>query len=753
MKGRLRTYAFCSGLLLLVSLAFGGGFFPKRIFFFRDLTFYFYPAFQVAWQMIRQGHYPLWNPYNAYGMPLAAMADVMLYYPLTWLRVLLPHPLGFNLSIIANGYIAALATYGLARRLRLGQWAAFTTAAAFALSGPLCSLSSMINVMAGAAWMPVVLLAALWAVEQPSVWRVLVLGAAMGMQAVTGEALFCLAAAVIAMAIGALPNLQVALRVWLPAALFGSTLIAVQLLPAVEMLSKSVRLTEHFSTSQTFWSLNPLNLLETFLPGLLFESGNSSLALFLYDYDQPYLVSLYLGPLTLALAVLALCREPSRQVKGLFLCIGVLMAYGFGRHSSFIWILLHVPVVDHTRFPVKIMAGVALAVALLAGYMVDKLGQEPGAERRALEFWWVKWVLAVAVGLVLRALLAPPGVVAWLWRDLARLLSTQSALVEIFKGGAMVLLAGVAFWLARHRPKVAAGLLAVPLGLDLALAGFFNYGISPTGPVELMDFRSPLVDLAGGGSREFRIRGDASPSSKLLPILEGWSEMALGAKELRFVLWAGAPEFGVLDSRLLSLNELYGEELLLFGTQSNTWVQNCEHARLGARNIRYFITDRTSRLPGARFSKAPPCSSAGLPQGIREVTVLPTLTGQVSVWEILDWKPRVELTGGSARLLDETPNRVRVEAESASGGRLVLRDSYDSGWRVTVDGEPATIERVEQIFRAVDLPPGKHTLDFTYRPWSFVVGATLSAGALLLFLICGIGVIRGYPPQSSWSGP
>jgi hypothetical protein len=54
--------------------------------------------------------------------------------------------------------------------------------------------------------------------------------------------------------------------------------------------------------------------------------------------------------------------------------------------------------------------------------------------------------------------------------------------------------------------------------------------------------------------------------------------------------------------------------------------------------------------------------------------------------------------------------------ESPSGGILVLNDVWHPWWRATVDGADAEILRANVIFRAVPMPPGKHTVRFTFEP-------------------------------------
>ncbi|MCX2454767.1 YfhO family protein [Lacticaseibacillus nasuensis] len=54
------------------------------------------------------------------------------------------------------------------------------------------------------------------------------------------------------------------------------------------------------------------------------------------------------------------------------------------------------------------------------------------------------------------------------------------------------------------------------------------------------------------------------------------------------------------------------------------------------------------------------------------------------------------------------------------------------GWRVTVDGQPATISKALKYFIAIRLKPGQHTVAMTYRPPALGLGAAISLASAAL---------------------
>jgi uncharacterized membrane protein YfhO len=86
---------------------------------------------------------------------------------------------------------------------------------------------------------------------------------------------------------------------------------------------------------------------------------------------------------------------------------------------------------------------------------------------------------------------------------------------------------------------------------------------------------------------------------------------------------------------------------------------------------------------------------------------------------------------------------VVVETESADDALLVLTDTYYPGWRAKVDGSDAEILRADYVFRAVVLPAGNHTVEFEFKPRSFLFGAALSCLGGLIWLGWALALLRG----------
>jgi hypothetical protein len=107
------------------------------------------------------------------------------------------------------------------------------------------------------------------------------------------------------------------------------------------------------------------------------------------------------------------------------------------------------------------------------------------------------------------------------------------------------------------------------------------------------------------------------------------------------------------------------------------------------------------------------------------------------VWPDADLRSTVLLEGaptvsaprppGTVRIVRYRNTEVLVEADSPSGGWVVLNDLWHPWWFAEVDGQPAELLRANVLFRAVAVPPGKHVVRFSFRPvagaWRQLMGS------------------------------
>jgi hypothetical protein len=772
--------------------------YPKAVFlgqafYERDVHLVWRPQVEAFVRAVLSGSWPVWNPYLSFGHPMLANPHTQILYPFTWLNLILPPSAFYTVFVVAHTAFAGFGLFLLARRLGLSACAAGVAAACWIASGPFLSLGNMWIQLAGASWVPWVLLATEHALAARCPTPALLWGGSVALQLFAGSpdmSLMTLAA------VGARtlwsfrpragrPGLDLrSLAVVAGAGAFALLLSAGLWLPALDLTRHTARWTLD-SAHRTVWSVHPLGLAEIFSPVPLTDLPvDARVRGTLYDGGAPLVRSLYLGIPALALvAAAAFGAAATARRVGVLVLVGAAV-FALGRHTPLYEIAVALaPALRVLRYPSKAMVLVSLGWALLAGVGFERWrGSAPIPRGR----WW-----AAVLGPVL-ALGAAAGAVALLlgWRPdvFAAFLLPEAAISTDWRAvlapaarrfaitAALSATVGVVGLMRMRRPRRAgslAGVAAALIVLDLAVAGAT---VNPTVPAEFYRLRPPILGALHQDdlSRLFVYRypffaaapdpGSAEDPYRIARYPPGLSIDAartLGAR-LYMVPPAGGC-WGVFGSYEPDLIGLYPAPL----ADLTRWMLAAERTpldvlrflRLGAvrfvssLHVRGF--DELSAVAVYPGILARPILLLEVPGALPRTYVVGTAQaadGDRAREILLD--PRFDpsrevvlqdtaleagpLFSGRSRIIDFRPDRVRVEAELSEPGVVVLVDAYDPGWKVTVDGRPASLLRANVAFRGVRVPAGRHVVEQVYRPWTVLYGLGASAAATLV----GLAVVR-----------
>ena len=157
-------------LALFATLAFFCEYLPplKRVHLFSDIEIYHYPLQRFAFQALKEGRFPQWDPSMYCGISFAGNVQAALFYPPTWLlyaanwsRPLLPFkPMEYY--AFAHIWLAFMLCYVWLRDRRLGCFASAMGGGVFAFGGYMLWTIVHLGVLTALAWMPL----AFWGIDQ-----------------------------------------------------------------------------------------------------------------------------------------------------------------------------------------------------------------------------------------------------------------------------------------------------------------------------------------------------------------------------------------------------------------------------------------------------------------------------------------------------------------------------------------------------------------------------------------------------------
>jgi hypothetical protein len=791
-------------LALAVVLLFRESLFEGGVFFKRDLHLIWQAQVEGFVRAVTGGALPLWDPSPAFGLPLLANPAIQVLYPPTWLNLVMRPWVYYTLYAFGHVLFSAVAFHALARKWGLGPGPAVAGAGVWAFSGPFLSHVDLWHHFAGAALLPLVFLVAEPAFERRRVRDAVRLGLVFGIQILAGSPDVC-AMTVVALAVWvaivhvdwtrwraegrllSVAALSLAVAAGLSAGLW---------LAALDVVVRSSRhaLPEAI---RTYWSMHPLSLVETLVAGVpgrlpLTPAWRSVL----FESREPFIASLYLGLPALGLVGAALTVRAGRRRWALVvLGVGAILI-ALGRYAPVYGLVTAlVPPLRILRYPVKVTIVVAFAWAGLAAFGAEAWRQ--GASRR-------RWVSLVVLPLALATLVVAAVAVTQMtdrapWpslvdpgadvsrvvvlRALARELTRHTAL------GASVLVLAILRLRSGTWSYLPIALVSVLAVADLAVA---HPRPNPVAPRELYAYRPEVLDALGdpatarvysyGYSEIDKARrwlGRDGPRLERTPA--GWLPGAAMALAQQMSLSPQTPGRWGLRA---------GFDIDFWGIQAEPLAQLTRLVRLvedrPAEVRRLLQTAAVTRVvalhdvapgeltPIARFPGlfAEPIRVFAVPEPLPRAYAVGgarVRQGFHGLMALIDpsFDPRREVVlaegkdvaaspafAGSARIVGEKADRVRIEAELSGDGWVVLVDGHDPGWRVSVDGHAAPLLSANFAFRAVAVPAGRHTVEMVYRPWMALVGLPLSALTLvtaLTFLARGAPPINP-PPASPFPG-
>ncbi|MEY3209698.1 MAG: hypothetical protein RIT28_179 [Pseudomonadota bacterium] len=772
---RLERWPWAAGLFLAVAAAQAPDVLVGRgVFWSHDLRHHHHPWRHWAASRFQLGEWPLWCPEIGAGFPLAADGQTGVFYPpYAALGLLFESHTALSLAIVLHTAWAGLGGWWLCRGLGRSGLASALGGLIVMLSGFLTAHVTYAGMHAVAAWAP-------WALG--AAWR-LGRGEGGALAFAVAVAALCTAGHPQLGAIGLLSALLLFLmsRPALPAfakaglaALVGLAAAAPQLAASFELAALSARAGGVDEAFAGIGSLPPQELLNAVLPRFWGWERPADIPLTYVHKAAAYFGTgethwedcFYLGFPALALALWG-------RGRALWALAILGLLWSLGRYTPAYDLLRAVPGFDLFRFPARFSWLVTLAVAALAAGGLDRLQSDEGealARKGARLAAGALGVLVVGglLGAVALGVVEPMvrGVLLGALGDRPDGPARIDALVAGMRWNgtwglvAPALSLGALALLLRQRASAA---LVALVGLDLGVT-LYDYNprvapervtappatlaLLPEGSAASLD-RTTVIDRVVPHALDRELMSASiglvwgtHDVIALSPLRLPGHEALLGAAGLDVGLDHGPEKARQLEAGLAIAELLGARNLLTTHTLRHPRLIERGAVALEEGTVRVF--EATGALPRAFVA---PCVSWAKDEDAALATLKAVDPAQVAVL-LGEGDDRCDEAtsprGGGATITRYTPDEVTLTAQGP--GVLVLTDTHYPGWVVALDGAPTPLHRADLSLRGVLLPPGDHSVTFSYRPaWAWTLG--LGAGA---WIGLGVAAVVGLSRRMTW---
>ncbi len=779
-------------LAVVPVLYFFPALFLGKTLYFRDIYQLALPKKALLADLVLSGQFPFWDALLHGGQPFLANPVNQVFYPTNLLYLALGATTAFNLEITLHLAVAGMGTYVLTRCLGMRPSASLLAGVIYAYSGPMLSYVNHINRFYALALLPLLLVSwhLFWRARHP-LWCTVAILVEVTIWLSGGAEFALLGGALVAAWSVVFPYPSTTWRqriltlLVLQALILGA--VAIQIVPAVPVIRDSARAEGMSFASFSAWSVHPSRLFELVIPGFFGHTDTLDETAY-WGRDRvteefPYILSLYVGLLPLILAAAAVGgrssgRFPRRLVLFLAAVTGIGVTMSLGRYlPGFRAAFELVPQFSVFRFPVKFLAAALLPIALLSAMAAHFIFDSGAASRRPSRILAViTGISGIVVAVAFAVLRYAPEATVRIQEILFGIHSPLIAegLETAFGRTTLIVSLGFLVFLSRTlrvhpwQPAVIVGLVLV----DLVWAGL---PVNPTAPRSVFENELAAAAAILSFDEEGRVYSTPQPSDLVLfaPSNDPYHRYRWNLDVLNTYLpWLyGLPvvfhdDFdGLAASRIRSMTDLvtasgWQRRVPLLSAAAVRWIvshERLDHPQLeplfeipNASNRRFFVYRNLGSAPMVGFVRT--ALLAGSPEESLRLMTEPGFDPRSEV--VLDEPGTAGPPGPSA--VDTSPaeaedcqaamsvhrrtNHWTVMIDTAVAGWVVFSESFNPGWRVSLDGETTAQLHANFAFSAVFVPAGTHVVDRRHVPKGFPAGLGIS----LLSVVALVFAVRRF---------
>lgn len=716
--------------------------FEGKVIFYRDFQFITYPIRHFLWQAYQQGVIPYWTTSTFGGAPFMSTLHPGVFYPPSVLFFLNDFTLALNLYYVLHFLILGIFIFLLSRKWDLSWLAASCCGVTGMLGGLIVASTLTSNYFLSSIWLPLIF----WLYYQYEGSNRLGWFVGLVLAIFTQTLAACPEISVMTMlllylhAIVFTTKTRNRMEIFRITATLGVAVIlalglsAFQLMPTAQLLKHTFREGGLGFDFHSIFSMPPFKLTTLILtPGYDDYLTTRSLQETAGDFSG-LLHTLYMGIFGFLFICLGFLFRRDKAV-GFWLVIFLFgIFFALGKYNPLYQYIYHwIPFLELFRYPEKYLFVSSIAAIFLIGFGLDALVRN--TLKRQIKISRVLFFLILVFGAISIVALFNPR------------LEPEFPLTFII----IFSVAYVLLYFGKLKKTGFAALLFVMILSDLFIK---DAHLLPLIDRNFYEKPPLLMDILGGSAGKYRTytgRLELKPNPRVFP--PGSTRIA-GVRAAKEQLYAnlgmvygvehagGVPGLAmdiqnhIIWYQFLILSEPETRKTILKRSNVKYWIDGDSPMLHAEGGFPVILPDRIKILEGA-LPRAFLVSKMRIPEGGRVLAEFYNKSfdplAEVLLNEPVAFKESSHFQG-TVEEVNYSPNHVIVKTSQEGNGFLVLLDTYLPGWTVKVDGREQPILPAYGFYRAVQLGPGEHTLEFDYFPEGFKEGLIVSSVFLLVLI-------------------
>ncbi|MFA5750447.1 MAG: YfhO family protein [Candidatus Shapirobacteria bacterium] len=672
-----------------------------------------YPSKELVINSIKSFKIPLWNQFSYSGHPFLANFSSSYFNPLNLLMLISKPPYGWTIMIFFQFFFSTLTMYLFLKEIYKKKISSIIGSITYGFSGFAIVWSQFATAGFALIWLPLIFLSIEHFFKTRKIKYLFYLSPLYFLLMTAGhfQALIygCFFSGFYFLWKLLIIQHKTKIKVifYTISVVLGLALMAIQLLPTIELSKNSIRFSENYISKSNYGLFSLDKIVTIFAPDYF---GNPTT--FNYRGVSNYFETvIYMGILAIFSLIFSIYNFKKLKNEKFFLFINFFVLFlAFNTFLGKLVYLVKTPGLS-TSSAGRIIFISVFCFSILTAYFIEEISIHN--LKNTIRYYWGYFLFLILITISTFVMYKKTS----LYIDLQKnyMVSIRNLFFPIVLSFLIVFI--LAFI---KKTSLKRFLLLLIVILDLFR---FGWKFTPFVKKEYVFPKTDIINFLQNQPGLFRVEKEKGP------LLTPNTWMAYGLSS------SSGYDSLALNSYYLFYNQNLNGQKTSFDTSRYSEIDNYDATALGEANVKYLLV--------LKYNEINKINQNGnyLNNKINQKDWKKVYEyGSVVILENTKLKPRIEILNQknqeSIKNIYYSANKIYFQTNSTEDNAvLVLRDTWFPGWKAFVNKKEVPIDKYLNIYRQINIPKGKSEVEFIYKPKSFYNGLYISIISLMIWIL------------------